>query len=328
MLSASLQAGMISESLGQVCGAGGRAPTVTDANLVLGRLRAQAFLGGAMRLDEAAARSALQPLAQGMGLTVEEAALGIVRVADEHMARALRVISVQKGIDPRDFTLVSFGGAGGLHVCALAEALGMCQAMVPVHAGVLSALGMLAAPPGRNLSLTCQGALAEFDAAAIDAALTELVEQGRAMLAEEGLSAEQVYAAYSLDLRYRGQSYTLNVPWQGRDGSAAAFHALHRSRYGHHLEMPVELLNLRVRVWGERPRPVLSHEEAPAGTRPFETAKLYGIEGAVPVLSRNRLWRAEVIAGPAVITETVATTWLAPGWRCRRDAVGNLMLEF
>ena len=127
---------------------------MTDANLVLGRLRASAFLGGGMQLDEQAARAALQPLAQAMGVSVEQAAHGVIELANEHMAQALRVISVERGIDPAAYTLTAFGGAGGLHVCALADALAMRHALVPIHAGVLSALGMLVAPRGRQLSHT------------------------------------------------------------------------------------------------------------------------------------------------------------------------------
>ena len=133
---------------GPACyGKGGEQPTVTDANLVLGRLRADGFLGKGMPLDIGAAQQAMQKIAQSLGLSIEQAALGVVRIANEHMVRALREISVQRGHDPDDFVLTSFGGAGGLHVCALADALRMQQAIVPVYGGVLSALGMLVAQP-------------------------------------------------------------------------------------------------------------------------------------------------------------------------------------
>ncbi|MGB5261764.1 MAG: hydantoinase/oxoprolinase family protein, partial [Gammaproteobacteria bacterium] len=149
---------------GPACyGRGGARPTVTDANLVLGRLQADAFLGGAMALDVGAARQVMQTLASGLECSIEEAAQGVLAVANEHMAQALRVISVQRGEDPASYVLMSFGGAGGLHVCALAEALGMARALVPVQAGVLSALGMLVAPPSRQLSHTLTGELQGFD---------------------------------------------------------------------------------------------------------------------------------------------------------------------
>jgi len=178
---------------GPACyGRGGTRPTVTDANLVLGRLRAEAFLGGGMRLDTEAARTALAPLAQRLHLTIEALAEGIVRIADEHMVRALRVMSVQRGVDARELTLVSFGGAGGLHVCALADALGMRQALVPIHAGVLSALGMLVARRGRHLSHSMQGLLTEMTEAQIERAFSVLIADGAAQLEQEGVKGREL----------------------------------------------------------------------------------------------------------------------------------------
>ena len=206
---------------GPACyGNGGREATVTDANLVLGRLLPDAFLGGRMRLDADAARQALHRLGTAMGLpaehAAEQAAIGIIDLANEHMARALRVISVQRGIDPRSAHLCSFGGAGGLHVCALADALGMTRAIVPERAGVLSALGMLVAPPGRLLTRTWLGPLAARDDAEVAVALDALAQQGVEALAAEGIDPALTAREDSVDLRYRGQSYTLNLPWQGK----------------------------------------------------------------------------------------------------------------
>ncbi len=312
---------------GPACyGRGGDLPTVTDANLVLGRLRAEAFLGGAMALDQAAAERALAPLAAALGGDPIAAAQGVVEVANAHMARALRRISVERGIDPRGFVLVCFGGAGGLHVCALAEELGLTEALVPVHGGVLSALGMLAARPGRQLSRTRLGLLAGLDAAALERELAGLAAAGRAALAEEGVAAVDCSVSRSVDLRYLGQSYTLNVPWSGPAGAAAAFHLRHEARYGHRLALPVELVNLRVAVTG--PQPGLTLAAAPVG-RPAPAAgycRLAGCVAAVPHYRREALVAGQVIDGPAVITEQVATTWLAPGWRARVDGSGSLRL--
>nr|MCU0767811.1 hydantoinase/oxoprolinase family protein [Gammaproteobacteria bacterium] len=236
---------------GPACyGRGGTRPTVTDANLVLGRLRPDAFLGGAMSLDQTAARRSLEGLASAMNCTVEAVAAGIVRLADEHMARALRVISVQRGVDPRNHTLVSFGGAGGLHVCALADALGLEAAMVPVHAGVLSALGMLATPPGRRLSRTHAGRLDRLSPAEVEAVFHDMEAAGRAALLEEGTRDADVRASRTADLRYVGQSYTLEIAWAGPAASAESFAATHLARYGHRLDLPVEVVNLRVAVTG------------------------------------------------------------------------------
>jgi N-methylhydantoinase A/acetone carboxylase, beta subunit len=313
---------------GPACyGRGGSAATVTDANLVLGRLLPEAFLGGGMRLDAAAAREAVARLGAQLGLGLEETATGIIRLADEHMARALRVMSVQRGVDPRRLTLVSFGGAGGLHVCALAQSLGMRQALVPVHAGVLSALGMLAAPRGRQLSRTVTGLLADIDPALLERHFGELSQEGSTALAAEGIAAHQLQLQRSLDLRYRGQSYTLNIPWSDVAGASAAFHLAHHSRFGHRLDLPVELVNVRLAATA----PPLTLALAPAPRQEGEAmgqATLYGIGSEATVWARERLAAGQVLDGPALITEQVATTYLAPGWRCRVDGVGNLVLDY
>ncbi|HEY0719625.1 MAG TPA: hydantoinase/oxoprolinase family protein [Gammaproteobacteria bacterium] len=313
---------------GPACyGRGGTRPTVTDANLLLGRLCAEAFLGGGMRLDIAAARAALLPLAQQLHLTLEQLAMGIVRIADEQMVRALRVMSVQRGVDPRGVTLVSFGGAGGLHVCALAEALGMRQALVPLHAGVLSALGMLLARRGRHLSHTLQELLLAITEAQIEKAFAALIAEGAAQLAQEGVRGSELEIHTTVDLRYRGQSHPLNVVWEGCRASASElFHEAHQNRYGHRLELPVELVTLRVSVQGAQPPVEISAEERVA-SRGEMHVELYGIAETVTVRARNSLASGEAIDGPALLTEMVSTTWLAPGWRARRDSVGNLLLE-
>jgi len=311
---------------GPACyGQGGTRPTVTDANLVLGRLQADAFLGGAMALDVGASRQAMQTLASGLDCSIEEAARGVLAVANEHMAQALRVISVQRGEDPANYVLMSFGGAGGLHVCALAGALGMTRALVPVQAGVLSALGMLVAPPSRQLSHTLTGELATFDAPAIDRHLQALAEAGRAELAAEGVPAENTAARFSLDLRYPGQSYTLNIPWDGIMATGDAFHALHRQRYGHRMELPVELVNLRCGLQGTAADIRLPPVGEQVGAT--HTTAVAGYPDPVPVRDRAGLSAGQVFTGPAVITETLATTWLPDGWRCEVDEVGNLLLE-
>ncbi len=316
---------------GPACyGRGGREATVTDAHLVLGRLLPEAFLGGAMRLDREAARAALTRLGAALGTGSEEAAEGVLRVANEHMARALRVISVERGVDPRDHTLVCFGGAGGLHVCALAEALGMRRALVPVHAGVLSALGMLAAPRGRDLSVTLGRPLDGLDAGEVEARFRALEAEGLRELAAEGVPAEAVRLRRRADLRYRGQSFTLTVDWAGAAGAEAAFREAHRRRYGHELPLPVELVNLRLLARGPRPQLELTGELAGALEAPLrglpERAEVHGL-GQVPVLRRGQVPEDGEREGPALVVDPVATTWLAPGWRARRHASGSLLLE-
>jgi N-methylhydantoinase A len=314
---------------GPACyGQGGSLPTVTDANLVLGRLRPEAFLGGAMSLDVEAASAAVMTIARPLQIGLHEAAHGIIALANEHMAQALRVISVQRGIDPRPYILMSFGGAGGLHVCNLAEALGMRRALVPIHAGVLSALGMLAAPRSRQLSRTLTGLLQEFSSDTLVQQLQALAASGSQELVEEGVDAADIQSDFSLDLRYKGQSYTLNLRWQGLSAMVSAFHAAHEQRYGYRLDTAVELVNLRCRLQG---RPVAMglpgiDTGLTGGAKPG-TASLAGYKEPVPVWRRSDLSAGQTFDGPALVTETVATTWLPAGWRCTVDSVGNLLLD-
>ena len=312
---------------GPACyGQGSTLATVTDANLVLGRLRPAAFLGGGMRLDVAAAEAALARLARQMRMSPEQAAFGVIEVANQHMAQALRVISVQKGIDPSGFVLTAFGGAGGLHVCALAEALGIDEALVPVHAGVLSALGMLAAPRGRQLSHSVPGLLEHYGDAELRGRLDGLAAQGRAELIEEGVEAAAIASAFSLDLRYRGQSYTLNIPYRSVRQALAEFHRTHQQRFGHSLGVEVELVNLRAALSAAGHEFALHTGWSPPSERPFERAELAGCERLVDVWRRADMAFERPCPGPAVIVDAVATTYVAPGWQALRHPSGCLLL--
>jgi len=306
---------------------GGQQPTVTDANLVLGRLRPAAFLGGGMPLQREAAVAALARLGAGMGLTAEAAARGVVELANEHMVQALRVISVQRGIDPADYALMAFGGAGGLHVCALAEALAMPRALVPMHAGVLSALGMLAAPKGRQLSHSFCAPLLQQDDAGLRGRLDALVEQGRGELLAEGVAVQAIEAACSLDLRYRGQRFTLNVPYRSIRQAVADFNRAHRQRFGHALEVPVELVNLRVAL--STGRGVLRAGTGVAGRagQPLERAAVIGERRPVPVWRREDLDIERSYKGPMLVLDAVASTYVACGWTLQVHGNGCLLLE-
>jgi N-methylhydantoinase A len=313
---------------GPACyGRGATEVTVTDANLVLGRIRSGAFLGGRMPLDLQAAEGAVGSLAHKLGLSLEQAAQGVIRVANEHMARALRVISIERGVDPRGFTLVSFGGAGGVHVCALADALGMTSALVPVNAGVLSALGMLATRPGRQLVHTRLGLLQALQDEDLQQAFSEIVGSGMEALVDEGIERREIETEYALDLRYQGQSYTLTIPWESLAQAEDDFHGQHESRYGHRMAAPVELVNLRVALRGRQMamelKPALRSEYAEA----IEQLSVWGVDAPVPRYERAQLAVGQVVAGPALITEMASTTWLEPGWGCRPDRAGNLILE-
>ena len=312
---------------GPACyGRGGKSATVTDANLILGRLRAEAFLGGGMKLDITAAENAVKPLAEKLKLSISEAAEGIISIANEHMAHALRVMSVQRGIDPGELSLVSFGGAGGLHVCALAEALAMQQAMVPRYAGVLSALGMLVAPRARQLSQTFTRVLNTLNHEEIEHRFSLLLRQGVEALKEEGVVEKDIIAEYSLDCRYLGQSYFLNVKWESVELAIKSFQQLHEKRYGHQLELDVELVNIRLALKSpaeEIQLPLITSNI----TKVEGNLKTESIEKTVALFERDKLSCGEKILGPALITETVSTTYLAPGWSCEVDTSGCLMLK-
>lgn len=312
---------------GPACyGKGGVSATVSDANLVLGRLRPDAFLGGGMQLDEDAAQKAVHAIAEELGLDTATAALGIVQVANEHMAQALRVMSVQRGVDPRALTLVSFGGAGGLHVCALAEALDMREALVPVHAGVLSALGMLVAPRSRQLSQTINQAIHECDVNRLESVYDPLIALGKHALLTEGVSEHEIQIVRSVDVRYQGQSYYLNVPWQGIEQTARAFHDSHEQRYGHALDTPLEIVNVRVALFSETDKPVVVNETTTQSTS-AQTITLHGIDRPVRLCRRDSIMVGEILRGPVLITETISTTYLAPGWQALKDPFGNLVLN-
>lgn len=309
---------------GPACyGKGGTAATVTDANLVLGRLRKDAFLGGAMRLDPTASEQALAPLADQQGITLEELASGIIRIANAHMTQALRAISIQRGFDPREFSLVCFGGAGGLHFCDLAEALDMTHAIVPVHSGVLSALGMLVTPPGREMVVTHKTILNETSEATIISLFERLERQGNAELVREGVASTE--SRRSLDLRYAGQTFTINTPWAGLIQSAADFHVRHQHQYGHELNKPVELLNVRVHLEAQREYPQLP---ALPGSGHAEVTRdgLAGYDDEMPIYRRETLPAGFKLTGPALITERHSTTLIKANWHATVDPVGNFEL--
>ena len=307
---------------------GGEQPTVTDAHVVLGRLPASTRLGGHMGLDVDAARTAVARIAEPLELSVEDAAAGILRVADEAMTAALRVISVARGESVADDSLLCFGGAGPLHACALAEGMGMKRVLIPVFAGVLSALGMLVARRSRERSLSILQPLADIDAGQIDDWLAPLRDATRDELVEEGVAEADIEERLSADLRYAGQSASLNLQWQAPDDLLEAFHAAHAARYGHRFDLAVELVNLRLHRAGPVPDVALPAIEAGDGMpAAAETVAVHGLGGDVPVYDRETLRAGQCFDGPAIVRETVTTTWIAPGWSAEVDAKGNLLLR-
>lgn len=307
---------------GPACYGKGEEPTVTDANLVLGRLDEDHFLGGKMRLDALRARAALERRRGHVG-SVEEFAEGIVRLSNAHMERALRKISVERGHNPRDFALVSFGGAGPLHACALAKALRIQTVLIPNHPGALSAYGILVADVVRDYSRTVM--LRPDDH--IEKHFKELEERGQVEFAAEGLKG---LAARSLDIRYAGQGYELAIDWS--TGFTDSFHREHERRYGYSdVNRPIEVVNVRVRMTAAAERiPTPRHESrAGDGRAAFLKSKEVSYEGALVeagIYDRARLRTGDSFAGPAVVTEYSATTFVPPDAMVQVDAFENLLV--
>lgn len=308
---------------GPACyGRGGTQVTVSDANLYLGRISTEHFLAGGMVLDEAAANKALVELAAQLDCTSQQAAEGVIDLANEHMARALRVISIQRGIDPRPYALMTFGGAGGLHVCALADALTMQTAIVPVNSGVLSAFGMLTAPRSRALSHSLLGELQQVPDEQIESGFDSLRQQGVNELLAEGVAVEKIKLNYGVDLRYLGQSYSLSIPWDDKPSVMALFHQQHKQRYGHALALPIELVTLRLTLSAQVEQPAITKLAKRNAGLPLS----FQVQNTLRVYQRQHLLANDVIEGEALIVEQVATTYLAADWRCTVDDYGNLIL--
>jgi N-methylhydantoinase A len=322
---------------GPICYGRGTEPTVTDANLLMGRLRPNRFLGGEFTLDlERASRITSQWLKkQGSRLSLEQFSAGVVRVVNANMERALRVVSIERGYDPRDFALVAFGGAGGLHACELAEALAIPTVMIPARPGALSAFGILVSDVVKDHSRTL---LQRFDRLP----KRKLQQEFRKLeaAAQRELRAEQWHGAChyerSLDLRYRGQGYELNVPATG--DVTAQFHEEHQRRYGyHHQEREIELVTLRLRARLRTPQPSQLETKVGRQTVRKPSPRIAPVErppvffnsktATTPVFERGDLVPRRSMRGPAVITEYSATTAIPPGKKFWVDASENLVIK-
>lgn len=311
---------------GPACyGLGGTDPCVTDANVLLGRLLPEAFLGGRMQLDKAASCASLTSLASKLGLNTTETALGIIQLAEHEMIQAIHRISVKKGHNPGDFVLCCFGGAGGLHVCSLAEQLNMKAAIVPQNSGVLSALGMLVAPVKRQLTRTFLGLWQSLDQQTLNTAFADLENEAMYSLQAEHADLSRVKIHYNMDMRYQGQSYTLDIAYH--EDAEHRFIEKHKSQYGHTLNHPVELVNISVDL--EVPS-TLNFGAQPTGTdaqpKPESYTRVIGHDAPLPVYAREQLEVGHLITGPALITELVSTTWLKESWQAHIDTYGNLRL--
>ena len=328
---------------GPACyGRGGVKPTVTDANLVLGRLNPDYFLGGEITLDTSKALKAIEEsLAVPLGLSVEHAAAGLIKIVNANMAKGIGVNSVEKGYDAREFALVAFGGAGALHVVELAQDLGIKKVIIPALAGNLSAFGLLVADARHDHVRTVAKELTELDYSVLNAFYRDMESKGTTQLSDEGFSKENQELSWSMDLRYQGQSYELNVPFERRDNigseaiqvAAHSFHELHNRLYAFSDPAEkVQLMNVRVTALGKTPPIQMSvvNDEATTlaaalkGERPVYFAESGFVNAQV--YERVRLPQGSLIYGPAVIEEKISATVLPPGNMLKVDQWQNLII--
>jgi len=330
-------------SPGPVCfGAGGTEPTVTDAHLVLGRLDPDYFLGGRLKLDrQAAARAIADRIAGPLRLDITTAALGIVAIAETNMANAIRTKTVERGLDPREFVFLAYGGGGGLFACAVASELGVPRVIIPNAPANFSAWGLLSTDYLEDQVRTkVMPFAAEYLSDAL-AALRDLEDRARLAVEAYGFEAEAIGAARRLDMRFKSQEYTLTIEldpaWSDAEqilsGARRAFVAAHRRLYGHgDPDGELELVSIRCRAVGKvrTPRILRLREENDAGAAISSRPVCFTESGdyvATPVVRREALTTSKVVNGPAIIDEWTMTTVIPPGWRVKSDDYGNMVLE-
>jgi N-methylhydantoinase A len=320
---------------GPACyGRGGLDPTITDANVVLGRLGVDRPLGGEIALDRKAAIAAMTPLSAELALSTAAMAEGILRLATVSLAGAIKEVSVMRGIDPRDFALFAFGGAGPLHAAAIADELGMQTVVIPPMPGNFSALGLLLADVRRDFVRTRVCPTADLQVSDVRATLRELVQQGEAELAD--FPPERRRYAASLDMRYLGQSFELSVPVSLEVEEIAIvernFNDVYAARYGAATKRPIEIVSYRLAAFGLIDKPELPAMDAAARklicARTGARGAIFdGIEHQVPVFDRELLPAGESLQGPVLIEELSSTTVIPQGWSARLDRLGGLVVS-
>lgn len=320
---------------GPICyGRGGAEPTVSDANLVLGRLDSSNFPESELTLDAGAARSAMERLGSGFGMDAQAMAQGVVDIINAKMADAIRTITVRRGIDPRDFSLVAFGGAGPAQAAALAAELEIREVIVPVHPGAFSAWGMLQTDIRHDLKETLFGFWDALEPSEIETRFARLEGEGRDQLAGEGVAESAIAFERAADFRYLGQEYVLTVPVPGGSLDMAAirrgFDDAYMRQYGHNSpDARVELANLRVTAVGRLPRPARADMAVGDAAAPRSREVYFdGAPRETAILDRAGLAADDVVAGPAVIEEATATTLVPPGWMVRLMDGGHLLMTF
>ena len=327
---------------GPACYGRGDQLTVSDANLLLGRLRPDRFLGGRLTLDLPRSQGLMGTLAAALGLGEQQAALGILRVVNANMERAIRSISLERGYDPRTFTLVPFGGAGPVHGCELAQELGIPRVLIPARPGILSALGVAIADVVKDYSRTVMLRGADLERTRLEEEFHGMEGLARTELRQEGLPSDQMTARRFLDVRYVGQSFELTVDYptsrasRSSEGMARtisdSFYRAHLQRFGYaDRGEPVEIVNLRLKLDLLVDKPDL-HLETSAGSgldqAELERVKVVFRDGELvtPLYQRDLLAAGDRITGPALVVQLDTTTVVPPGWQGDVDSYGNLLL--
>jgi N-methylhydantoinase A len=319
-------------------GRGGERPTVTDANVVVGHLPPR-LIGGEMTLDVEQARAAVQTIADATGLSLDAAAEGILAITNETMAGALRLVSVQRGHDPRDFALVAFGGAGPLHANAVAALMGSFPVIVPPSPGLLCALGDLVADFRNEFARTLIRVISEATPDEVLAILDELEGRARDWMAEEDIAADRQSVTFAADMRYHGQGYEIPVPLDPEEVRAgdlaeldARFNALHEQLYGFRMpDTASEIVNLRAVATGDLPKPELPESELEgedASGAIVEQGEILfaGERRPTPIYDRAALRPGNRFAGPAIVTEFDSTTVVLPGYAAEVDRYSNILI--
>ena len=320
---------------GPVCyGRGGTDPTITDANLFLGRLGEGSLLGGKMSLDLKATATVFSKMAAKIGLSDIGLAEGIISIGNAKMADAMRTITVGQGIDPRGYTLVAFGGAGPMHAVELARELDISQILIPLHPGTFSAWGMLQSDIRHDLSISNFSIASETDIDVLKNLFGNMVDEGKKILETENVPPTRMEFSRFADLRYSGQEYTISVPISegfSIESLVNNFHSLHETRYGHGLpNSPVEIINLRLAALGKLDRSPSDFQAGNSGVDPIVSERSIifdGVSYKTPILKRVLMAGDTVRKSPAVIEEDSATTVIPPGYTFKLDVVGNIIIQ-
>ena len=323
---------------GPACYGRGEKPTVTDANMVLGRVPESQLLGGHLVLDRGRAQKVLADLGSQVGMDASKIALGIIRVINATMERSIRASSLERGYDPRRFTLVAFGGAGPMHSCELAQELGIPRVLVPPHPGILSALGVAIADIIKDCSRTVMVSGGDITRERLESGFASLERDATQEMGEEGLPVERLVSKRFLDVRYIGQSYELTIDYPARSkdiqlSAARAFHRAHRRRFGYaDTSEPIEVVNLRLKMVISVEKPlqrVLDSENTKSKSGQVDVASVVFQDGSydTPQYLREKLRYGDYVSGPALVLQMDSTTVIPPGWRAEVDKYGNLIIE-